>query len=129
MSKKSWNNGTRQLEVLAEGIYKGTRGSGIWAALDQADYEARMEKEAAAKEDAVSKQETGPIDPEDPTKVVGGTEDAENETHARLDGMVHQELFSQLQQALTAVVADLHADGEEFEVSDVCDYLCSKMGK
>lgn len=60
-------------------------------------------------------------------KEVHPDEDAENPAHVRLDGMVHQELFSQLQKALTAVVADLHADGEEFEVSDVIDYLGSKM--
>ena len=54
-------------------------------------------------------------------------EDAENPAHVRLDGMVHQELFSQLQKALTAVVADLHSNDEMFEVGDVLDYLGSTM--
>ena len=85
MSKKSWNNGTRQLEVLAEGIYK--RGRGVAGMLGAAEQGERVDRAGRAmgpdsKEDEVSKQETGPIDPEDPTKVVGGTEDAEGESLA-----------------------------------------------
>jgi hypothetical protein len=85
MSKKSWNNGTRQLEVLAEGIYK--RGRGVAGTLGAAEQGERVDRAGRAmgpdsKEDEVSKQETGPIDPEDPTKVVGGIEDAEGESLA-----------------------------------------------
>lgn len=54
-------------------------------------------------------------------------EDAENPAHARLDGMVDMELFSQLQKTLAAVVADLHSNDEMFEVGDVLDYLGSTM--
>ena len=78
MSKRSWNNGTRELELIAENL---------WAAIGKAEQGEKVDRAGRAmgpdsKEDEVSKQETGPIDPEDPTKVVGGTEDAEGESLA-----------------------------------------------
>jgi len=79
MSKRSWNNGTRELELIAENL---------WAAIGKAERGEKIDPRSGkamgpdSREDEVSKQETGPIDPEDPTKVVGGTEDAEGESLA-----------------------------------------------
>ena len=60
MSKKSWNNGTRQLEVLAEGIYK--RGYGVAGMLGAAERDEEIDPRsgkamgpADSKEDEVSK--------------------------------------------------------------------------
>ena len=79
MSKRSWNNGTRELELIAENL---------WAAIGKAERGEKIDPRSGkamgpdSREDEVSKQETGPIDPEDPTKVVRGTEDAEGESLA-----------------------------------------------
>ena len=101
MSKRSWNNGTRKLEEIAGSVIFNegydpnskayNRTPEEQAAIDKKKAEFRERSKKFAKENpytaggghaspaprGVSKQETGPIDPEDPTIVVGGTEDAE----------------------------------------------------
>jgi|TARA_R110000824_G_scaffold5950_6_gene27290 hypothetical protein len=122
MSKKSWNNGTRELEKIAGAVIfnerydpndkaynrtpkeqeKINREKDLFAKRSRDHYDNNEEelstrgikkpsdiswlaRDGEGNEDidnAISKQETGPIDPEDPTKVVGGIEDAEGESLA-----------------------------------------------
>tara|TARA_R100000951_G_scaffold106306_1_gene100785 strand:+ start:827 stop:1162 length:336 start_codon:yes stop_codon:yes gene_type:complete len=61
MSKRSWNNGTRQLEVITEGIYK--RGRGVAGMLGSAERDE--------KTDPRSGRAMGPDSKEDKEIVVG----------------------------------------------------------
>jgi len=110
-------------QLIKEDIDYGPSGEGKQVHPDEESDAEKEKREKGALEDDRDHIEDLKKDEKDDTEY----EDEENPVHVRLDGMVHQELFSQLQKALTAVVADLHADGEEFEVSDVIDYLGSKM--
>ena len=122
MSKKSWNNGTRELEKIAGAVIFNERYDPNDKAYNRTSEEQKeinkkkdtyeknseeyhkenpyvdplrslrppgkgkwLDRDGEGNEDidnAISKQETGPIDPEDPTKVVGGIEDAEGESLA-----------------------------------------------
>ena len=113
MSKKSWNNGTRQLEVLAEGIYK--RGLGVAGTLGAAEQKEKVDRAGRAmgpdsREDEVSKTRGRVLlIRKILQKVVGGTEDAEGQSLAD-DFMEFAHLVSAAEQGRDVNIDRLRID-------------------
>ena len=60
-------------------------------------------------------------------KPVHPDEANETEMHSRLDGMVDQNLMKVAHGAIYNVLKDLHADGEEFELNDVANFIATSL--
>lgn len=60
-------------------------------------------------------------------KPVHPDESNESDMNSRLDGMVDQNLLRVAQGAIYNVLKDLHADGEEFELNDVANFIATSL--
>jgi len=65
---------------------------------------------------------------ENALKAFDNAEDAENPMHARLDGMIDQDLLVVAQNALQEILDDLHRHGEDFDGAEVGGFVGKFLG-
>ena len=105
------------------------RGSGSFEDRNLNQHELAMAKAKGGIEDAEGTEDKVDYGPSGEGKPVHPDEAAESVPgmNSRIDGMIDRDALGAAQAALQNILADLHANGEEFEADDVAAFIASTL--
>lgn len=105
------------------------RGSGSLEDRNLQQHELAMQKAKSGIEDGEGTEDKMDYGPSGEGKPVHPDEAAESAPgmNSRIDGMIDRDALGAAQAALQNILADLHANGEEFEADDVAAFIASTL--